>query len=133
MSITVYCTYCSAKKNPEKKPIQAIKRYVSRRINFVAKEAQSAQSMFMILSGKYGLIDAHQMIPDYDHLLIEEELEAHSAVVAAQLKNKNIGEIIFYMGNTRRDRKIKPYAQSMIMACKKANTTLEIRSVSENE
>jgi hypothetical protein len=133
MPLTVFCTYCSARKNPAKSPIRAIERYISKRINSVAEKAKSEHSKFMIFSGKYGLIGPDQTIPDYNHLLMPKEIETHSSFVAKQIKEKKIEKILFYVGDTVADKNIKTYAECASRACEKAHIDFEIRRTPINE
>ena len=73
-----YATYCSALKNYSKKALPAIQLYDSERISKVFELANSQNAKFVILSGKHGLVEAHQQINYYDHLLNQTEVEAHA-------------------------------------------------------
>jgi len=121
-----YCTYCSAKKHYSKMPLPAIKLYDSERINKIADLAQKQNSKFLILSGKYGLLESDEKIPFYDHLLIDSEVEHHANLVASHLREKNITQIIFYMGNIEQDENIKPYRDCLQKACAECGITIEI-------
>ncbi|MFB0943420.1 MAG: hypothetical protein QMB21_08330, partial [Patiriisocius sp.] len=76
-----YATYCSALKNYSKKALPAIQLYDSERISKVFELATSQNAKFVILSGKYGLVEPHQQINYYDHLLNQTEVEAHANVI----------------------------------------------------
>ena len=64
------------KKTTQEKAMLAIQLYDSERISKVFKLAKSQNTKFVILSGKYGLVEAHQQINYYDHLLDQTEVEA---------------------------------------------------------
>lgn len=71
-------------------------RYLSERITNVGKIALEANLEFLILSGEYGLINADQGIPYYDHLLKMDEVDALSDIVKKQIFELATEEIIFY-------------------------------------
>lgn len=93
---SITSTICSREKNPEQGLIPARNRYLSERINQVGKIALEANLEFLILSGEYGLISADKEIPYYDHLLINDEVDALTKIVSKQIDELKIGEIIFY-------------------------------------
>lgn len=121
-----YCTYCSAEKNTSETPLPAIERYRSSRILEVNEKAKHAGETFVILSGKYGILDAEQPIDHYDHLLIASEVEQHAMLVASQLKEKGITKLVFYTDSVLKDPNIQPYIDCISLATAKAGTTLEI-------
>lgn len=122
-----YCTYCSAEKKDAKKLMAAIERYKSTRIKTIYNLAQKDEVDFIILSGKYGILDAKQEIDYYDHLLIASEVEKHVNLIVTQLKVKNITKIVFYMSSIVNDKNLKPYLDCITMAASKSNIDLEIR------
>ena len=66
----------------------ALALYQNERIEKVYHASQLTGVKFMILSGKYGLIDAMQKIKTYDHLLLAAEVNQHADLVAMQMKAK---------------------------------------------
>ena len=121
-----YLTYCSAQKNYSKKAVPAIELYVSDRISKVFELAKSQNAKFVILSGKYGLVEAHQQINYYDHLLNQTEVEAHANVIASQITSKCISEIVFFTNPVETDPNLLPYIACIESACEKANIQLKI-------
>jgi len=121
-----YLTYCSAQKNYSKKAVPAIELYVSDRISKVFELANSQNAKFVILSGKYGLVEAHQQINYYDHLLNQTEVEAHANVIASQITSKCISEIVFFTNPVETDPNLLPYIACIESACEKANIQLKI-------
>ena len=125
-----YCTYCSAQKNHTKAQLPAIELYKSERITKVFNSAQAIDVKFVILSGKYGIVDAHKEIKDYDHLLSASEVNQHSNLIATQIKNKSISEIVFFMNHIENDNNLKPYLDCIIMACDKSGVSLIVKKES---
>ena len=108
-----YATYCSALKNYSKKALPAIQLYDSERISKVFELAKSQNAKFVILSGKYGLLEAHQQINYYDHLLDQTEVESHAGVMASQIATKDISEIVFFSNSVQTDPNLLPYLRSI--------------------
>lgn len=128
-----YCTYCSAHKKSTSDQIPAIELYASKRISKVFNAAKKARVHFIILSGKYGIIDAHQEIETYDHLLLASEIEVHADLIATQIKSKNIHEIVFFMNSIKKDRNLAVYLECIQSACHKSGTFLVIKEGNYND
>ena len=129
----VYCTYCSAEKNNSKLLLPTIERYKSIRINTVFNLAKTEGLQFIILSGKYGILEAEQEIGYYDHLLMESEVKKHANLIAKQLKSKNITKIVFYMNSIARDKNLKSYLDCITIASAKSGAILEIKESNFND
>ena len=125
----VYLTYCSAQKNFSKKALPAIQLYDSERISKVFELAKSQNANFVILSGKYGLVEAHQQINYYDHLLNQTEVESHAGVMASQIATKDISEIVFFSNSVQTDPNLLPYLRSIKRACEIAKTPITIKTI----
>jgi len=125
----VYLTYCSAQKNFSKKALPAIQLYDSERISKVFELAKSQNAKFVILSGKYGLVEAHQQINYYDHLLDQTEVESHAGVMASQIATKDISEIVFFSNSVQTDPNLLPYLRSIKRACEIAKITITIKAL----
>ena len=124
-----YATYCSALKNYSKKALPAIQLYDSERISKVFELAKSQNAKFVILSGKYGLVEAHQQINYYDHLLNQTEVESHAGVMASQIATKCISEIVFFTNPVETDPNLLPYLRSIKRACEIAKITITIKAL----
>ena len=124
-----YATYCSALKNYSKKALPAIQLYDSERISKVFELAKSQNAKFVILSGKYGLVEAHQQINYYDHLLDQTEVESHAGVMASQIATKDISEIVFFSNSLQTDPNLLPYLRSIKRACEIAKITITIKAI----
>lgn len=122
----VYCTYCSARKKKTITPLSAIDLYKSERIKKIAEKASFKGVSFFILSGKHGLIPAHQKILHYDHLLSTNEVAEHLLKVADQINNFQISKIHFYMRPRESDPNLTAYLDCISKACEQTNTDLEV-------
>ncbi|NQY04736.1 MAG: hypothetical protein HRT68_00675 [Flavobacteriaceae bacterium] len=124
-----YCTYCSAEKNDSEKAIPAIDLYNSHRISEVYKWSQEKGLGFLILSGKYGLVEPTERIHYYDHLLKPKEVEPHSDLLASQIKAMGITEIVFFMSRLEKDPNLQAYRDCITKACIKSNVALTINVI----
>ena len=122
----VYCTYCSADKHYSEMPVPAIQLYNSDRIAKVFEAAKQSNTAFLILSGKYGMLDPNDEINYYDHLLTSSEIEIHSDLIASQIISKNITTIKFYMNSVERDKNLQAYKDCISKACAKSAIQLKI-------
>ena len=126
MAKKIYLTYCSAEKNPIEKEVKAIDRYRSERINYVRTLAKQDKADFMILSGKFGLLQPTDNIPFYDHLLKAFETTRLSKTVARQLKNFKGKSIVMYSHWMDKDINVAPYIETMTDACELAKIHLDL-------
>lgn len=122
--MTIFCTYCSAEKEPDGQPLPAINRYRSERVKRIYSAALICGVDFFILSGEYGLLKPGEPIPYYDHLLVSGEIEAHSFKVAEQIKQQRITQIIFFTLPVAADEKLAAYHASLRLACHSASIKL---------
>ncbi|MDX2034366.1 MAG: hypothetical protein SF339_27070 [Blastocatellia bacterium] len=122
--MTVFCTYCSAEKETSTGPLPALERYRSDRIRRIHQAAQSAGCGFRILSGEYGLIDGQAPIPWYDHLLVADEVPAQAALLAGQLRQARISQLLFFTLPVSVDEKLAPYHEALRRACRETATPL---------
>ena len=124
--MTFFCTYCSAEKNYSETPIPAIDLYNSARIKDIRAKAKEAEAGFVILSGKYGLLKPEQRIPYYDYLLLPQEVEGHSELVASQLEKLNPATLVFYSHTIEKDPNLKAYIDCIQKAAEKSGVELEL-------
>ena len=124
-----YATYCSAQKNFSKKAMPAIQLYDSERISKVYELANSHNTKFVILSGAYGLIEPHEQINYYDHLLDQTEVETHSGKIASQIATKDISEIVFFSNSVQTDPNLLPYLRCIKRACEIAKIPITIKAI----
>ncbi len=126
MAKKIYVTYCSAEKNPIEKEIKAIDRYRSERINHVRALAKQDKADFMILSGKFGLLQPTDQIPNYDHLLKAFETTRLSKTVARQMKSLKGKSIVMYSHWMDKDINVAPYIETMTDACELTKTPFDL-------
>lgn len=126
MAKKIYVTYCSAEKNPIEKEIKAIDRYRSERINYVRALAKQDKADFMILSGKFGLLQPTDQIPNYNHLLKAFETTRLSKTVARQMKNLKGKSIVMYSHWMDRDINVAPYIETLTDACELAKISFDL-------
>lgn len=120
----VFCTYCSAEKDAAEELLPAIQRYRSERIRRIYESARNAGCGFYILSGEFGLLAPEALIPDYDHLLVADEIEANAFKLAEQIKRYSITQIVFFTLPVLLDEKLAPYHAALRLACVIASAQL---------
>ena len=122
----ILCTYCSAEKQTVVGNVPAISRYISKRIDWVAKQAEKENRPLFILSGRYGIIPAAHPIPHYDHLLTQEEVSAHAHRVASQIREYGVTHITFYTRSLQQDSNVAAYINCITQAAKLAKVGLVV-------
>jgi hypothetical protein len=130
--MTVFCTYCSAEKDPSQGKLLGIQRYRSSRINSVYSAALSLGLEFLILSGEYGMLKPSDSIPYYAHLLIAPEVQEHAKKVADQLEALGVKDLIFFTRPLEEDENLKPYHDCIRLASQKAGTKLKFVELRSN-
>lgn len=131
--MTVFCTYCSAKKDRSQGELPAIQRYQSHRIKSVYIAAMSLGLKYLILSGEYGILEPSDPIPYYDHLLQSSEVSEHSKRVADQLEALGVTDLIFFARSFSDDENLKPYFDCMKFASQKAGIELKFIDLPTND
>ena len=119
---TILVTYCTGQKNETDLPIPAVQLYNSDRIDAVAMAAKNLNLSFIILSGKFGLINSQDRIDYYDHRLTENEVEEHAKLIESQIKLNRITSILYFVNSS----KIDPLNKAYISCLKLAATTTKI-------
>lgn len=110
-------TYCSRDKDHAAGLVPAVDRYLSPRIGLVQGAASELDAGFLILSGLFGLMEASDPIPDYDHLLTSEQVPSHAVLMAGQLRTLGVKKIIFVTRSRDVDPGAMPYRESILGAC----------------
>ena len=80
----------------------------------------------LILSGEFGLLGSTDPIPWYDHLLLQEEVEAMVPRVTAQLRERAVAGIAFHTADPAADPAVQPYVALIIRACALAQVPLRL-------
>jgi len=131
--MTVFCTYCSAKKDRSPGELPAIQRYRSHRIRSVYIAAVSLGLRFLILSGEYGLLEPADPIPYYDHLLQSSEVSEHSKRVAGQLEALGVKDLVFFSVSFSDDENVKSYCDCIRFASQKAGIEFKLVDLPAND
>jgi hypothetical protein len=92
----IICTACSKHKRDDAELLPAKLRYLGSHIILGEEQAKEMGVPFFILSGKYGVISADEKIPNYDYYLVPEKVDEVADLIAAQLREHKVTEIIFY-------------------------------------
>lgn len=103
MSETIIVSICSKQKDQRKALLPARERYLGSHINIAAEEAEHMKMQFFILSGKYGLLAANELVSLYDHQLSERAVPELAARLVTQL-----GQFVFKIERVRFFTKNKP-------------------------
>ena len=121
----IVCTICCREKDRAEGVLPARRRYRSKRIEAVAELAREAGRPFIILSGKYGLIDEDEPIPYYNKLMGEEDLGDIIAANIAFLDENKVEKVIFLCPDPAIDPHVKPYLRSIQAAARGTRCELE--------
>ena len=122
----LFATYCSANKDPATALLPAAERYISDRIAGVHTRAISINTLFAILSGRFGLIGPDEPIPDYDHLLKPDEIPAMAERVAATLKQWEVTRVRWFTVAFEMDPNVSRYSDVMTRAATLAGSEFEL-------
>lgn len=115
-SLALVVTACGRKKNSE--PMPAWKLYKSPRIRAVHNRVQKYNfAHFAILSAKYGLIDADQIVSPYEQIMTNQQ--SKRLVLHILTKVRFYKCVIFFKGGAR-----KEYFDCIREACKRAQRVL---------
>lgn len=117
------CTTCCKEKRTDPGLLPAILRYADKRIHYVEQESKKLSQPLLILSGKYGLIEAGTLISWYDKALLNEDVEKLTPLVAAQLTRYNASSILFYALPSVQEGWL-PYYEVMEHACQQSGVEL---------
>jgi hypothetical protein len=90
-------TTCSAEKRRDAGLLPAAQRYTHPRIAAAAAAAGRSGAPLLILSGVFGLLDAHTPVPWYDHALQPAEVAGLWPRVAGRLRSRRITSLDLHM------------------------------------
>ena len=122
------CTICCAEKRRDPQALAARERYLSPRIAQIMAESETTGRPLIILSGKFGLIDADEPIPWYDELLERSSVAALVPVVAEQLRKREATRLLF-VARQRTAPGWGPYFDLIEQACEQAGVVLSCRGL----
>ena len=123
-----YFTTCCAEKREDEKLLPAKERYQSERVKYVVSESERLNVPLLFLSGKYGVLDANDLIPWYDKALTEKDIDDLIPKVVEQLSNRDVTEITLF-ARPRRTSGWGPYYAVIEQACEELNINIEYRMV----
>ncbi len=124
---SILVTYCSRAKRRDKAELPAWQRYLSERVRGLVAKAREEGRGCLILSGKYGLIDAEESIPYYDHLLVSDEVERRVDIVVEQLRRHGVEAVEYHTVNPEEVAEVRPYRALIHQACVQAGVAWEER------
>ncbi len=107
----IVCTICSKKKDDRPGLLPACERYLGEHI--VQTRSIAERYPFYILSGLYGLIPADTRILNYDHLLVEEEVDKLSRLVAQEIVRRRILRIRYFHDPDPDKPSWRPYTDTL--------------------
>jgi hypothetical protein len=122
---SVLVTYCSRAKRRDDAKLPAWQRYLSERIVSLVARAREEGRGCLILSGKYGLIDAEEPVPYYDHLLVADEVEHLVEDVVGQLRRHGVEAVEYHTVNPDEVAEVRPYRALIHQACVQAGVGWE--------
>ena len=122
-------TYCSRDKDPSSNLMPAGDRYLSSRIGMANEVSSLLEVGVLILSGKYGLIGPDLKIPDYDHLLTQEQVPGHAQVLGQSLRQLEATKIMFITRDLTIDPGTGPYREAMRLACLDAGVDFRVKEM----
>ncbi len=124
----VLSTICSRQKNENAEMLPARTRYAGSHIRKVEVLASVEGKPFYILSGKYGLLHANELVPNYDYYLGLDAVPQLATLIASQLRNNRISKIKFY---SEGKQTWKVYENSMHRACLMSEVPIDIIALND--
>jgi len=118
-------TYCARNKTINDGLEPAHKRYISERIDMTREAAKEPTCLFAILSGSFGLIDGDELIPHYDHLLQEDEIQSMVLKVTSTLIKWEVTHITWYSLPDELDPYVWRYRKVITNSAKQAGCHLK--------
>lgn len=112
-------TTCSKEKRQDEKLLPALERYLDPRIKQVYNKSKDLKVGFLILSGKYGILDSDELIPYYDQILLETQVSDMVERVLPQLKKFKVTELVVYGKNEQTNPSWRPYYEVLRISCEK--------------
>lgn len=124
-------TCCSRSKQAGEGLLPAVERYTSPRVAYVAAESSRLGLPLLLLSGRFGLLDAGERIPYYDDALTDDGVAPLVPIVAKQIREKGVVALAFY-ARARSTPGWEPYHRVLEAACDLTGIRLEWREVGDD-
>ena len=121
----ILLTTCTAAKRTDATPLPAVERYLDPRMDHAVDEAVRHGLRLMIFSGVFGLLDASDPIPWYDHALAADEVDAAAEVLAECLVQEGISAVSALLEG-RSGPGWAPYHDALAQACVAAGVALTV-------
>ncbi len=131
-----YATICSYEKFEEDGEgkgvacVPAIDRYTNPRLKKVLEKAQRDEFPMIILSGEYGFLKPSELIPWYDHLLSEAEVEGIVEKMIEQNEKLGITELHCFM-DSRDESGWEAYYQAFEKFGDRSSVKIEFHTLDE--
>jgi len=126
MNLPLYVTCCAAAKDPAPGLLPAAWRYRSSRIEAVQALAVEHGVSFRILSGAFGLVAAGEPIPDYDHPLTGDRMDALAGRVADQLRTVAPARVVCFSRTAADNPAAQAYRACCEEACRRADVPCRV-------
>ncbi len=123
------CTYCSARKRRNPEMLPACERYLGPRIRSLHREAWREGFVFLILSGRFGLLNPSDPIPWYDHLLVQDEVPRLTDIVVEQLRILHLHTLTYVSAPLATTPQVRPYYNTILDACELSGVSLALREL----
>jgi dipeptidyl aminopeptidase/acylaminoacyl peptidase len=112
--------------------LRASERYTASRVRDVYRWARRDRADFYIFSGQLGLLRASDPAPEHEHQLQPEKVSSLAALVAEQLQEQRLRELVLYTGEVKKQPGALIYLGCLQVAAGIAgDVTVEHRQISE--
>lgn len=126
----IVCSICSRAKDQDPRHLPARQRYIGSHIAKIEAIAREMEKEFFVLSGVHGLVSADEVVPYYDHLLTDDEVDGISESINRQLAHWGIRNITFF---TKGKPAWQPYLRALRQACDKAGVHLRTELLADDD
>ncbi len=125
----IYCTTCCKEKKAITGKIAAIDLYLDQRIHSIYLQSIKDGFDFRILSGKYGLLRATDLIPWYDKKMEKEDIAHLLPIIMKSIERDKIDSIILFAKDPDLFADWFPYVEVIRLACKGQGIDFEFREI----
>ena len=118
-------TTCTAHKRHDAGLLPATERYVDPRVDAAVALAARWKLPLVVFSGVYGLLDAAEPIPYYDHALQPDEVDGAATALAERLVAAGVARITAIL-EPRVVPGWAPYHDALEQGCQEAGVHLQV-------
>jgi hypothetical protein len=104
--------------------LAAVQRWGSDRVKNAVRFAAERNMILYLLTAERGLISPEDRVPPGGAALADKEIGRASRLVQRQLEEKNVSELYFLANPS--NRLALAYIRTVVLACERANSTLEL-------